>query len=172
MHKSLKKVLLALALLAAAGAVPAVASNSDPVWNFDSVSPNPPDNEQSSAQKVYLLIMGQIAAWNSQDIDGFMAAYWKSPKLVYLDDGQQIFGWDQLYANYLNGFSDRSLMGYLEAQRVKVQMLESDMAYVLLWWDMLMGRPRTKVVGTSTLVVRRLDNDWKIVASHTTSLQP
>jgi hypothetical protein len=43
---------------------------------------------------------------------------------------------------------------------------------VLLWWDMLMGRPRSKVVGTSTLVVRRLAGDWKIVASHTTSLQP
>ena len=172
MHKSLKTVSLALTLLAVASASPVVASNSDPVWNFDSVAPNPSDNEQSNAQKVYLLIMGQVASWNSQDIDGFMAAYWKSPKLVYLDDGQQIFGWDQLYANYLNGFSDRSLMGYLEAQRVKVQMLEPDMAYVLLWWDMLMGRPRTKVVGTSTLVVRRMGNEWKIVASHTTSLQP
>lgn len=149
-----------------------MASNSDSIWTYDSVSPESPDNDQSSARQVYLLIMGQIAAWNSQSIEGFMAAFWKSPKLVYLDDGEQVFGWDQLYANYLNGFSDRSLMGYLEAQRVKVQMLEPDMAYVLLWWDMLMGRPRTKVVGTSTLVVRRLADDWKIVASHTTSLQP
>ena len=172
MHKGLKTVSLVLVLLAAANALPAMASTPDPVWNFDSVSPNPPNNERSSAQQVYLLIMGQVAAWNSQDIEGFMSAYWRSPKLVYLDDGQQIFGWDQLYANYVNGFSDRSLMGYLEAQRVKVQMLEPDMAYVLLWWDMLMGRPRNKVVGTSTLVVRRLNNDWKIVASHTTSLQP
>lgn len=168
----MKKVFLALMLLTAGSASRAVASSSDPVWTFDSVSPNAPDNEQSSAQKVYLLIMGQVAAWNSQDIEGFMAAYWRSPKLVYLDDGQQVFGWDQLYASYVNGFSDRSLMGYLEAQRVKVQMLEPDMAYVLLWWDMLMGRPRTKVVGTSTLVVRRLGDEWKIVASHTTSLQP
>jgi uncharacterized protein (TIGR02246 family) len=172
MRKSLKTVLLALMLLAAVSALPGVASSSDPVWTFDSVSPNARDDEQSSAQQVYLLIMGQVAAWNSQNIEGFMAAYWRSPKLVYLDDGQQVYGWDQLYANYLNGFSDRSLMGYLEAQRVKVQMLEPDMAYVLLWWDMLMGRPRSKVVGTSTLVVRRLDNEWKIVASHTTSLQP
>jgi uncharacterized protein (TIGR02246 family) len=171
MHRKLKTVFLALAWLAAASAWPAVASSADPVWTFDSVSPDGPD-EQSSARQVYLLIMRQVAAWNSQDIEGFMAAYWKSPKLVYLDDGEQIFGWDQLYANYLNGFSDRSLMGYLEAQRVKVQMLAPDMAYVLLWWDMLMGRPRTKVVGTSTLVVRRLGDDWKIVASHTTSLQP
>jgi hypothetical protein len=171
MHSKLKTVFLALMLLAAASASPAVASSSDPVWTFDSVSPDPPA-EQSSAQQVYLLIMGQVAAWNSQNIEGFMAAYWRSPKLVYLDDGEQIFGWDQLYANYLNGFSDRSLMGYLEAQRVKVQMLEPDMAYVLLWWDMLMGRPRSKVVGTSTLVVRRLGDEWKIVASHTTSLQP
>lgn len=164
-------VLSALMSLATATALPASATSSDPVWTFDSVSPNAPD-EQSSAREVYLLIVRQVAAWNSQDIEGFMAAYWRSPKLVYLDDGEQIFGWDQLYANYLNGFSDRSLMGYLEAQRVKVQMLESDMAYVLLWWDMLMGRPRSKVVGTSTLVVRRLGDEWKIVASHTTSLQP
>jgi uncharacterized protein (TIGR02246 family) len=171
MHKSLKTVFLALMLLVAASALPAVASGPDPVWTYDSVSANPPD-EQSSAQQVYLLIMGQVAAWNSQDIEGFMAAYWRSPKLVYLDDGQQVSGWDQLYANYVNGFSDRSLMGYLEAQRVKVQMLEPDMAYVLLWWDMLIGRPRSKVVGTSTLVVRHLGDGWKIVASHTTSLQP
>lgn len=171
MHRRLTTVLSALMSLATATALPASATSSDPVWTFDSVSPNAPD-EQSSAREVYLLIVRQVAAWNSQDIEGFMAAYWRSPKLVYLDDGEQIFGWDQLYANYLNGFSDRSLMGYLEAQRVKVQMLESDMAYVLLWWDMLMGRPRSKVVGTSTLVVRRLGDEWKIVASHTTSLQP
>jgi uncharacterized protein (TIGR02246 family) len=172
MHRSLKPIILVLVLLAAASPLLVMASNSDPVWTFDSVSPDSVSDERSSARQVYLLIMGQVAAWNSQNIEGFMSAYWRSPKLVYLDDGQQIFGWDQLYANYLNGFSDRSLMGYLEAQRVKVQMLEPDMAYVLLWWDMLVGRPRSKVVGTSTLVVRRLDNDWKIVASHTTSLQP
>lgn len=171
MRRSLKTVFLAL-LLTVVGATPTLASSADPVWTFDSVSSDPANDEQSSAQQVYLLIMGQVAAWNSQNIEGFMAAYWKSPKLVYLDDGEQVFGWDQLYANYLNGFSDRSLMGYLEAQRVRVQMLEPDMAYVLLWWDMLMGRPRTKVVGTSTLVVRRLDSEWKIVAAHTTSLQP
>jgi uncharacterized protein (TIGR02246 family) len=172
MHRRLNTVLLALVLLAVASATPAAASSSDPVWSFDSVSSNPADDEQSSARQVYLLIMGQVSAWNSQDIEGFMAAYWKSPKLVYLDDGEQVFGWDQLYANYQNGFADRSLMGYLEAQRVKVQMLEADMAYVLLWWDMMIGRPRSKVVGTSTLVVRRLDGEWKIVAAHTTSLQP
>jgi len=164
-------VFLAL-LLATACAAPALASSADQVWTFDSVSSDSANGEQSSAHQVYLLIMGQVAAWNSQDIEGFMAAYWKSPKLVYLDDGEQVFGWDQLYANYVNGFSDRSLMGYLEAQRVKVQMLEPDMAYVLLWWDMLLGRPRSKVVGTSTLVVRRMDSEWKIVAAHTTSLQP
>lgn len=172
MRRTIKPVFLALFLLVAAGASPVAASSSDPLSTFDSVASPPSADEQSSAQQINVLIMRQVAAWNSQDIEGFMAAYWRSPKLVYLDDGQQFFGWDQLYANYMNAFSDRTLMGYLEAQRVRVQMLEPDMAYVLLWWDMLMGRPRTKVVGTSTLVVRRLAGEWKIVASHTASLQP
>ena len=172
MRKASEIVLLILTLASVVTPAQIKASSADGVWNFDSATPRSAQNEQSSAQEVYLLVLKQIAAWNSQDIEGFMSAYWKSPKLVYVDDVDQIFGWDGLYANYLNGFSDRSLMGYLEAQRVKIQMLAPDMAYALLWWDMLVGRPRTKVIGTSTLVVRRLEEGWKIVAAHTTSLTP
>lgn len=138
-------------------------------WQFDSIAPK---QAKSDAQLVNEVILGQTQAWNAHDIDGFMGYYWKSPDLLAVIDSEQFTGWNQLYQSYINGFPDRNAMGFLETPRVQIKLLKPDMAFVLLWWNVYFGAARHKVVGTSTLIVQRFEDGWKIIASHTASAEP
>ncbi|MGA8659878.1 MAG: hypothetical protein WB586_27475 [Chthoniobacterales bacterium] len=138
-------------------------------WQFDSIAPK---QAKGDAQLVNDVILAQTQAWNAHDIDGFMGYYWNSPDLLVVVDSEQFNGWSQLYQSYINGFPDRNAMGFLETPRVQIKLLKPDMAFVLLWWNVYLGAARHKVVGTSTLIVQKFAEGWKIIASHTASAEP
>ncbi len=146
------------------------SANLPAAWDADSNHAIASVGEEARNLEVSKMILQLVAAWNAHSLNGYLSYFWASPKLVVVEDGEVASGWDQLRAKYLNGLPDPSLMGQFEAQRTQVQVLEPDLAYVLLWWDMLIGRQLQKVIGTSTLVVRHFPEGWKIVAAHTQSL--
>ena len=43
-----------------------------------------------------------------------LEVYWKSPELLVVIDSEQFNGWQQLHDSYLNGYPDRSAMGFIE----------------------------------------------------------
>jgi hypothetical protein len=41
-----------------------------------------------------------------------MGVYWKSPELLIVVDAEQF--WQQLHDSYINGYPDRSAMGFIQ----------------------------------------------------------
>ena len=39
------------------------------------------------------LLDSQVGAWNRKDLEGYMAGYWKSPKLTFYSGGTVTAGW-------------------------------------------------------------------------------
>jgi hypothetical protein len=137
-------------------------------WQFDSLGPNS-SAEKSDAQQVYEVLLKMLDRWNAHDIEGHLEVYWKSPDLLVIVDSEQFNGWQQLHNSYLNGYPDRSSMGFINPARIQVKLLKPDFALALSWWSVSFPSSKQKVVGNTTMNLQKFADGWKIVASHSST---
>ena len=139
-------------------------------WQFDSLRANS-SVSKSDAQQVYEVLHRMLDRWNAHDIEGHLEAYWKSPELLVVIDSEQFNGWQQLHDSYVNGYPDRSAMGFIEPGRIQVKLLKPDLALALTWWTINFPSSKQKVVGNTTMNLQKFDDGWKIVASHSSTVE-
>lgn len=124
---------------------------------------------QDDRRTIERVLAEQKEAWNRQDLDGFMAGYWKSPELTFFSDAKEQSGWqatiDRYRANYTSPGHE---MGKLEFSGLRIEMLGPDAAFVRGTWQLTMSDGKTPR-GLFTLVFRKFPDGWKIVHDHTSS---
>jgi hypothetical protein len=81
-------------------------------WQFDSLRATS-NVFEADAQQVYDVLLQMIDRWNSHDMDGYLKVYWKSPDLLVVIDSEQFNGCQQLHDSYINGYPDKSAMGFI-----------------------------------------------------------
>ena len=79
----------------------------------------------------YEVLLKMLDRWNAHDIEGNMGVYWKSPELLVVVDSEQFNGCQQLHDSYINGYPDRSAMGFIQPKRIQVKLLKPDLALAL-----------------------------------------
>jgi len=139
-------------------------------WIFDSFGPNP-SATKPDAQLVYEVLLKMLDRWNTHDIEGHLDVYWRSPELLVIVDSEQFNGWQQLHDSYINGYPDRNSMGFITPARIQVKLLKPDLALALSWWSVSFPSTKQKVVGNTTMNLQKFDDGWKIVASHTSTIE-
>ena len=105
----------------------------------------------------------QRKAWNNGDIEGFMAHYWKSPKMTYQSGDTRLTGWDALLDRYKKVYP-KGNMGTLEFSDLIVHVLSDDSAYVLGKWK-LKAETWTRE-GLFTTILKKMEGGWKIIHDH------
>jgi uncharacterized protein (TIGR02246 family) len=145
-----------------------VMGNEPGGWLFDSLTASP-EQAKSDGQQVYQVLLRMLERWNAHDVDGHLEVYWKSPELLVIVDSEQFNGWQQLHDSYVNEYPDRNSMGYISPARIQVKLLEPDLALALTWWSITFPDSKQKVVGNTTMNLRKFDDGWKIVASHSST---
>jgi uncharacterized protein (TIGR02246 family) len=128
--------------------------------------PKDPRDEGDAIRRV---LDDQAAAWNSGDLDAFMETYWKSDQLTFSAAGRTVRGWQATSDRYRQRYPDRERMGTLTFSELVVSQLGDDAAMVLGHWQLQVGDERPR--GNFTLVLRRIDNQWRIVHDHTSALK-
>ena len=105
----------------------------------------------------------QRKAWNEGNIEGFMAHYWKSPKMTYQSGDTRLMGWDALLERYKNVYP-KGNMGTLEFSDLIVHVLSDDSAYVLGKWKL---KAETWIrEGLFTTILKKMEGSWKIIHDH------
>ena len=102
----------------------------------------------------------QRKAWNEGNIEGFMAHYWKSPKMTYQTGDTRLMGWDALLDRYKKVYP-RGNMGTLEFSDLFVHVLSDDSAYVIGKWK-LKAETWTRE-GLFTTILKKMEDGWKII---------
>jgi uncharacterized protein (TIGR02246 family) len=138
-------------------------------WQFDSLRANS-SVSKSDPQQVYEILLKMLDRWNAHDIEGHLEVYWNSPELLVVVDSEQFNGWQQLHDSYVNGYPDRNSMGFIQPKRIQVKLLKPDLALALTWWSVSFTSSRQTVVGNTTMNLQKLEGGWKIVASHTSTV--
>lgn len=120
--------------------------------------------QSNDITRIRALMDTQTKAWNAGDIDGFMATYWRSDSLLFIGKSGVTYGWQGTLNNYKKNYPDKAAMGSLAFNLLEFKKLAADAYFVVGKWHLT--RTAGNLSGHFTLVIRRIDGDWKIVADH------
>lgn len=106
----------------------------------------------------------QEESWNKGNIPGFMDYYWKSDSLKFIGSKGITYGWQKTLDNYLKSYPDKATMGSLKFTIIEAIQLSDTSIYVIGKWEL----SREKAVGGHfTLLWKKINGKWVIVADHT-----
>lgn len=120
--------------------------------------------ENKDQLAIRALLEKQRQAWNTGNLEAFMAGYWKSDNLLFVGKNGPTYGWQQTLDNYKKGYPDKSAMGTLTFDIRKVELLSGDSAFVLGGWHL--KRESDEPHGYFTLVLRKIKGLWLVVSDH------
>lgn len=118
--------------------------------------------EEAAIRKVMHL---QQEAWNRADIESFMQGYWKSDSLKFIGRKGISYGWQTTLDNYKKGYPTPEAMGTLTFTILSLEMLSNTSAYMIGRWHL--KRTTDEPGGHFTLLWRKINGKWVIVADHT-----
>ena len=107
----------------------------------------------------------QMSAWNAGDLEGFMEGYWKSDSLVFVGSSGVTHGHKATLARYQKSYPTMSLMGTLAFDNRQWTALGPDAGWLLGGWH-LSKKDHDDAQGMYTLLWRRIEGQWVIVADH------
>lgn len=119
---------------------------------------------QTATDRVKQCLFEQQAAWNRGDIAGFMAHYWKDDSLKFIGSKGVTYGWQKTFDNYVKAYPSQEAMGQLTFTLIEVSELSPEAVFVVGQWHLEKEKP---VGGHFTLLWRKINAQWVIVADHT-----
>lgn len=120
---------------------------------------------QSEEQKaVAQLLEAQRIAWNKGDLVEYMNGYWQSDSLVFVGKNGPQYGWQKTLDNYKRSYPDKSTMGELFFNLLKIEIIDSNNALVLGHWRL--KRINDEPKGYFTLRLQKIQGNWKVVYDH------
>jgi len=120
---------------------------------------------QSNEQRaVAQLLESQRVAWNKGDLVEYMNGYWHSDSLVFVGKNGPQYGWQKTLDNYKRSYPDKSAMGELFFNLLKIEIIDANNAFVLGQWRL--KRINDEPKGYFTLRLQKIQGNWKVVYDH------
>jgi ketosteroid isomerase-like protein len=107
----------------------------------------------------------QQEAWNRADIKTFMEGYWKSDSLKFIGRNGITYGWQTTLDNYKKSYPTPDAMGKLTFTILTLDILSKTSAFMIGRWHL--KRATDEPGGHFTLLWRKINGKWVIVADHT-----
>ncbi|HYW37269.1 MAG TPA: nuclear transport factor 2 family protein [Terriglobales bacterium] len=130
------------------------------------VSSSGQDAADAGRVAIRKVIDDQQAAWNRQDLEGFMAGYWNSAELTFFSGAHESKGWQAALDRYQKNYQGAGHeMWKLEFANLRIEMLGPEAAFVRGEFHLTMSDGKTPH-GLFTLVFLNFPEGWKIVHDH------
>jgi hypothetical protein len=124
-------------------------------------------NAQLSEQnQIKQVMFQQVEDWNSGNIEKFMNGYWNDDSLRFIGKRGITYGWKPVLDNYLKSYPDKAAIGELEFNSLTIDVLSKNAAFVTGQWTIKYDS-KENVGGWFSLLFKRIDGRWVIVADHT-----
>ena len=107
----------------------------------------------------------QQDAWNRADLVGFMEGYLPSDSLMFIGKSGVTYGHEATLKRYMTGYPDASAMGTLTFQNLQWISIGDNAGWLMGKWA-LKKEEQEDAAGMYTLLWRKLDGMWLIVADH------
>lgn len=108
----------------------------------------------------------QTQCWDAGDLECFMEGYWKSEELMFV--GSKItYGWQETLERYKTSYPNAASRGKLKFDILKTSRVSDAVYFVVGKYHLT--RKIGDASGTFTLIWKKIDGDWFIVADHTSA---
>jgi ketosteroid isomerase-like protein len=118
-------------------------------------------------QQIEAVLDAQAKAWNRGDVDAFMEGYAKIPTLRFASGATVTYGWQETLDRYKQRYPGRAAMGALTFSDLDITVLSPENALVFGRWRLKTDKGEPN--GLFTLLFRKTDAGWRIVADHTSA---
>jgi len=115
--------------------------------------------------EIYKALEDQRVAWNKGDIEGYMSGYWNSDSLRFIGKKGIQYGWKATLENYRKGYPTKEAMGNLTFDVISLEWTGDNAAFMIGRWK-LDYPDRSSAEGHFTLLYRKINGKWFIVADH------
>ena len=120
---------------------------------------------QTADEKAIVKILDdQILYWNKGNLDHFVKGYWNNDSLMFIGSNGIVYGYQNTLSRYKKAYSDTTKMGKLQFEVLHIKKLSPEYYYVVGKW--FLKRSTGDVGGHYTLLFRKINGEWKIVADH------
>ena len=115
-------------------------------------------------QQIEAVLFSQRDAWNTGDLDGYMAGCWNSDQFTYVSSDGVTMGWDAMRTRFAAHYPDPAARGSLSLIIRNIEILSEDAALVL--GAMTIVSTTGQGSGNFTLLMRLIDGAWKVTHDH------
>ncbi len=120
--------------------------------------------QNNDKSEILSVLENQRIAWNNGNLQQYMMGYWQSDSLLFVGKRGPQYGWQKTFDNYKKSYPDKSAMGKLTFNILKVDVYTSDYAFVLGEW--ILDREKDQPRGYFTLQMKKINGQWKVIADH------
>jgi hypothetical protein len=131
---------------------------------FFCVSVNAVSGQSKDEASVLKILAEQTKFWNEGKMDQFVKGYWEHDSLMFIGQSGVTYGYRNMLNNCKKNYSDTTKMGKLAFEIIKVQRLSDQYYFVVGKW--FLKRSIGDLNGHYTLLFRKINNEWVIVADH------
>ena len=110
------------------------------------------------------MLAAQETEWNNGNLDGFMKGYWQNDSLLFIGKNGPKYGYATTLANYKKGYPDTAHMGKFTSTILNMKKLSTAYYFVVGKW--YLKRSVGDLSGHYTLLIRKINGEWVIVADH------
>lgn len=121
-------------------------------------------NNSADITAIKSVMNAQVAAWNIGNIDGYMQGYWDNDSLLFIGSKGPKYGYNSTLNNYKKSYPDKAAMGELHFSSLKYNRLSAEYYHITGEWSLI--RANDNPNGYFTLIFRKIDGSWVIVADH------
>ena len=122
------------------------------------------DAQTSSETAIRTMLAAQVTEWNKGNIAGYMKGYWEHDSLLFIGKNGPTYGYKATLDRYKKGYPDAEHMGQLTSTILSMKQLSPEYYFVVGKWEL--KRAAGDLSGSYTLLIRKLKNDWVIIADH------
>jgi len=120
--------------------------------------------QNKNENAIRAMLSAQEAAWNTGNLEQFMIGYWQSDSLMFIGKNGPTYGYDKTLENYKKGYPDTAHMGKFTSTIVSMKRLSAKYYFVIGKW--FLKRTIGDVSGYYTLLIRKINGKWVVVADH------
>lgn len=125
----------------------------------------PPQSPDVIRYEILATLDSSAHAWNSGDLDGFIASYDPQISTTFVGRESILRGPAAIRAVYAPRFAPGGVRDSLSFENVEVDVLAPDAVSVLAFYRLMRG-DSTTARGPTSLVMRRRGGGWRIVHDH------
>ena len=108
----------------------------------------------------------QEEAWNQGNLEGFMKYYWKSDSLKFIGSKGISRGWQTTLDNYQKNYPTKEAMGELKFEITEGEQLNNNSIFIIGKYHLKRADGKN-ADGVFTLLWKKINGRWLIVADHT-----